>query len=335
MRTAAAQVDTSKKPEEHQEELPFESKAPEVEQDDDVEIVHEPAPKKKVEEPDANAALLKQIEDLKKSEQIAREEADRAKREAREERAKFEDEVRASRQTVEQAQLETIETALAAAKNDAEAAERDIKLAIEQADPQAQAEAYRRLTRAETQYARLEDGKVELEERIKQAAEKVKIEAESRKNDPIEAMNIPAAGKDWLRKHPEYATNQRLNIKLQAAHWDALDAGHRAFSTEYFEEVEKIIGLRKVEKSKAEDDDDPIEEREVVRPNTETRRTPIVSAPVSREVPSGGAPKSKTRIYLTKEEVEHARASGITEAEYAKQKQVLAERKANGHYGDR
>ena len=66
-----------------------------------------------------------------------------------------------------------------------------------------------------------------------------------------------------------------------------------------------------------------------------TRKAPIVSAPVSREVPNGGTPRSRTRVELSPAEKEHARAAGITEAEYAKQKLRLLDLKAEGHYGDR
>jgi len=60
------------------------------------------------------------------------------------------------------------------------------------------------------------------------------------------------------------------------------------------------------------------------------------SAPVSREVPSGsGQRQSTTRFTLTREEREYARIAGINDVEYFKQKQRLAEMKANGDYSER
>lgn len=335
MRGAAAQVDDkAKAPPQEQEEL-FETK---VEGDLDAELeeaqAKKPEKKAKVEaKPEEKeelekldvSALQQQIEDLKKAEAAARGEADRFQQEAEKERQQREREVMQSRQTAEQSQLEAIETALGAAEAEAKAAEEAIRMSIQSGDVEAQSAAYRRLAKAESNIGRLEDGRAELERHIEQAKEQAKQKAEARKNDPIEALDIPPKAKDWLRDHPDYATDQRKNIKLQALHWDALDEGHRPFSTEYFKFVEIGLGLREAEK--------PAEEVEVDRPGT--RRTPVVSAPVSRDNPGGGTRPSPGRITLTAEEREHARASGVTDAEYAKQKARLMEAKANGHYGER
>ncbi len=332
MRGAAAQVDP--KAGTVQDDLPFENKdIPEVEADKEVEVDTPEVEKKEPETVPSVDALQKQIQDLEKAEQTARDARDAAiaEREAAlADRQKFETEATKSKLSVEQAQLETIETAISAAQADADAAQRDIKTAIINADPDAQTEAYRRLAKAETYLGRLEDGKGELEARVARAkalAEKPP-EVEKKATDPVEALNLPDRAKEWLRERPEYINDQRKNVKLQAAHWDAIEEGHKPFSTDYFISVEKILGLRKAEPT--------IEEREVERPITpdQQRRTAIVSAPVSRDPPSGGEKKSSTRVTLTKAEQEHAKAAGITEAEYAKQKLKLQDLKQNGHYGE-
>jgi hypothetical protein len=62
----------------------------------------------------------------------------------------------------------------------------------------------------------------------------------------------------------------------------------------------------------------------------------IYSAPVSRQTPSAGTGQRPARtVRLTAEEQEYARVAGITDVEYAKQKQKLAQAKANGDYGER
>jgi hypothetical protein len=66
----------------------------------------------------------------------------------------------------------------------------------------------------------------------------------------------------------------------------------------------------------------------------EDRRSAFVSAPVSRETPSAGGSRSNRQIRLTAEEREHARMAGVSEVEYAKQKQKLIEAKNEGSYGD-
>jgi len=330
MRTAAAQVDTKLEPK--QDDLPFENKEPEA-GDTEIEVEVEP----KVEEPPPSIdALQKQIEALEKSEKLAQEGREQALAEreaALADRQKFESQVSKSQLSVEQAQLETIETAMAGAQSDAESAMRDVKTAIINSDPDAQAEAYRRLAKAETYLGRLEDGKSELESRVAQAKARAEKppEAEKKTVDPVAAMNVPERAKEWLREHPEYVSDHRKNAKLQSVHWDAVDEGKAkgfdTFSTDYFITVEKLLGLRK--------DESVIEDVEVKRPVTpDQKRTAIVSAPVSRDPPSGGAPKSQTKVTLSQMEREHAKAAGITEAEYAKQKVKLQELKANGHYGD-
>jgi hypothetical protein len=64
-------------------------------------------------------------------------------------------------------------------------------------------------------------------------------------------------------------------------------------------------------------------------------RAPIVSAPVTREVPSGGAYYSerRSRITLTPQEREISRLAGITEEEYALGKMELQRRKEAGEIG--
>ena len=64
----------------------------------------------------------------------------------------------------------------------------------------------------------------------------------------------------------------------------------------------------------------------------EQQRTNIVSAPVSREVPSGGGTRQNGKITLTKEQQEAARISGVTETEYARNLVKMNEAKANGQY---
>jgi hypothetical protein len=60
------------------------------------------------------------------------------------------------------------------------------------------------------------------------------------------------------------------------------------------------------------------------------------SAPVSREIPSGGSGKRHNpgKITLSAQEVEAARISGISPEEYAKQKIRKAEMIASGEYGE-
>jgi len=62
----------------------------------------------------------------------------------------------------------------------------------------------------------------------------------------------------------------------------------------------------------------------------------IYSAPVSRATQSASTGQRPARtVRLTAEEQEYARVAGITDVEYARLKQRLAQAKANGDYGER
>lgn len=348
-RKAAATVEEQKEKEpdkvEENLELDFE-----IENEPDIEVEEEGSPppveakepEKKEEEPkpDEVADLKKRLEDLTRSEAEARrraEEFQKQNAEAIAARQKLEIDHRNSRLEAETSQLDAINAAISAAKSEADRAEQMLEQAIADADPKRQAEAHRLISRSEANLSRLQDGKEELEYRItllkteaRKEPEKKEPEVETRqqeKVDPVDAMNIPDRAKEWLREHREYVEDQRKNAKLAAAHWDAIDEGHKEFSTDYFLAVERLLGLRQEERKEEVQE----ERREPVRKEPEARRSAIVSAPVSREGSSAtGGSSSKTRVQLTKEEVEFAQMAGITPAEYAKQKLKLAELKKQG-----
>lgn len=272
---------------------------------------------------DATAVLQQQIEALRRSEKIAKENADRAQRERAEairqaqERAA---EVERMKQDAEKTQADVIGSALAAAKAESEAAQRDLEIAVAEGDVKGQIGAQKRLARAEANIARLEDGKIEIEERIKNPPP-------AAKPDPVDNSGLPPTAKEWLRAHPEYMTDPRKNAKIQALHWDVLDEGHQAFSTDYFESLERHLGLRE-----ADDDDEQQEVIVVQQPKPKTKTAPV-SAPVSRDAPGGSNRVIQNgQIRLTAAQVEAAKIAGLTPKEYAQQLQKLMDAKAEGRY---
>lgn len=305
----------------------------------EIEVVVEGSePEKVIKEPEKQedtVSLQKQLEDLKRSEEAAVQAGERLAAEraaalkAQEEMAAERDRYRSESS---QSQLDAINTAIAAATAEAEGAERDIETAINTGNVKLQVDASRRLAKAEGNLGRLEDGKSELEYRIRvekfQRDHREKVEKKpeqiekTEETDPVEMMQVPERAKEWLREHRDFVTDARKNAKLQAAHWDALDEGHKAFSTDYFVAVEKIMGLREADKPAKTEKSEP-------------KRTPIVSAPVSRDGPSGsGGGGSKTRVTLTEAQVDAARIAGISPEEYAKQFLKLEEAKKAGLYGE-
>lgn len=328
-RSAAAVVDPDAKLQ--QVDLPFENQEVSVdvgfEQEPEVEVKVEPKKPAKEEEPQLTD-LQKQIEALKQAEEINREENARLLRERDEalaRSAQYQGEVKVNKLSAEEATLSTIQTAIHSAKSEIEAAKRDLSLSVNSADADGQVEAMDRLATARAYLSKLEDGEIEVKQRIEGMREEPVERVETQQSaDPIDRMNIPDRAKEWLREHKEYSTNPRLNAKLTAAHWDALEEGHKAFSTDYFSSVERILGLSEQEPE--------VEIQEEVERKPQ-RRTPIVSAPVSRTAP-GNSETKPSQVRLTQAEVEHARAAGITPAEYAKQKLKLASAKRDGHYGE-
>jgi hypothetical protein len=284
-------------------------------------------PPKQASEDEATKLLKKQIEDLRRSEEAERQRADQAARDreaaVREAQASKAEALK-FQNAATQNQYDAITSGLAAAQAEIERAKGDIKTAIQAGDADLQTDAYGRLAEAAANAKILQDGKLELEEKAKALKEApVKTEQPQQQGDQLDRSGLPDTAKNWLRKHPEYLTDQRKNSKIQALHWDVIDEGHKAFSPEYYESMEVHLGMR--EAPKVEEDDDPPQQQQ---------RTSIVSAPVSREVPGGSAPRKNGQIKLTAEQREFARISGVTEAEYAKQLEKINTMKANGTYGD-
>lgn len=281
------------------------------------------APEKEEEVEDASAALQKQIDALKKSEEIQRTRADQAERsaaEARQKASERETETVKLRKETFQSQFDAVSAALAGAQSEAESAKRDLRNALNAQDIDAQVDANERLATARANISKLEDGKVELEERIKAAPEKVETVEKTSPQD-----NTPASVKDWVSRHPDYLQEPRKNDKIKALHWDALDEGHSYGSQEYIDFIDTKLGFKKP----------PADEEVEDQPQRTQQRTSIVSAPVSREAPSTPDKKRGGAIKLSPDQREAAKLAGISETEYGKQLQKINEMKANGSYGDR
>lgn len=272
---------------------------------------------------EASLALQKQIDALKKSEEMYRTRAEQYQREREEalQRAQVtETEVAKARKESVQSQYDAVSTALAAAQNEAESAKRDIKTAIANADGDAQADAYERLATARANITKLEDGKFELEAAMKAPPpEQRQPQRAPTVDEVIDNMEVPRVAKDWLRQSPQYLTNPRLNLKLQNWHHEAIEAGNEPFDAGYMRYFNEKAGLIEPEDNSG----------------SESRRAPIVSAPVSREPPSTTTSNRGGVIRLTAAQREMAKVAGVTETEYAKQLQKLNSMKDQGMYGER
>lgn len=285
----------------------------------------EPAPQPEPEPEPEDNPLLKQVESLKRAEETAKQRAQLAEQQrdsALRERQQAQEELTRERGQSEQAKYDAVLNAISASQAEADAAQRDLEAAYAAGDGTKMAEAQRRLSTATARLVSLEDGKAAFEARKEEPPQKKAEPAPQPVSVESAIDQLPGLSsrqKTWLKDHTDAFTDQKKNARLGAAHYDAIDAGHAADTDDYFQFIEEKLGYRQPE------------------PEPEPqRRSPPVSAPVSRDSPSPSTGKpTSTRITLSPEQREHARISGVDELTYAKGVQELARRKAMGMYPDR
>ncbi|SRR5581483_5114338 len=174
---------------------------------------------------------------------------------------------------------------------------------------------YAAAAEAQTQMAEAAANKVALERGLEQ----LKAQPKPQAADPVEtlARQLSPQSAAWVRSHPQYATDSRLNQRLIAAHNLAVTDNLAVDTPEYFAHVEKTLGLGHSDAPAPKLQDDAAMS-DAARPVQD--RAPA-AAPVSRGASgNGSAPRT---VRLTKDEVEIAEMMGLTPAEYAKNKLEL------------
>ena len=175
------------------------------------------------------------------------------------------------------------------------------------------AEIQEALSTNKAQALQLQNGAQALKERPKEV---------QRPLDPVEAFAAQLSPKSaaWVRSHPDYVTNPRLNQKMIAAHSLALADGLQADTEDYFAAVEDTLKLtpsRGRVEAPEEDGDSPFSDASGGR----QRQSPAI--PVSRNISPSGQPTKRT-YRLSHEEVEAAKEMGMTPEEYAKNKHDIS-----------
>jgi len=129
--------------------------------------------------------------------------------------------------------------------------------------------------------------------------------------DPVEAFasRLSATSADWVRRNPQFVTDQRLNRKMIRAHEDAVDDGIAVDTPAYFAAIEAKLGV-----TKTTDTGD-----QYAAKVTQRRDAAPAAAPVSRGTGTG----SKNIVRLSAAEREAAHDMGMTEKDYATQKIAL------------
>lgn len=285
-----------------------------VEEAPEVEVeVTEP----EVKQDDATIALKKQIEDLKRSEQVLRERNEQFAREREEalERARQrEAQIQRVQKQAYDSEADAISSAMAAAQAELDKAELDIENAISLGDAKGQAAAIKRQTIAAANLNRLEEGKAAAEERAKAPPSTEGV-------DVIDTWGLPNITSTWLKNNRQWLTDPEKFEDLKGYQWQAKKAGITPHTKEFLQFIEdRMNGV-------------PEPEVEVeAKPKEQKVR---VSAPPSREVPNAnGKRPTPGKVTLTAAEVEAARISGVTPEEYAKQKIRKQQMVDSGEYGE-
>lgn len=274
-------------------------------------------------EPEDENPLARQLEELRTAEAAAKQQL--AESQQREQNAvrhaqERETELLRERERTAGAEYESVVNAISALQSEADRAQSDLEASLSANDSRGAAEAQRRLALASARLVGLEDGKAAWDQR--REWERANPQRSQPPADPVGAQidsmtHLSVRQRDWLRGHRDAMTDSAKNAYLGAAHHDAIRAGHAQDSDGYFQVLEERLGYRQPAAS------------------TE-RRSPPVSAPVSREAPSLSTGKPTTsRIELTPAQREAARISGIDEFTYAKNLMRLNDLKKDGHYQER
>jgi len=263
---------------------------------------------------DPVAQFKLQLDALKKDNEKRKAEADSANRRAAEERAAAEaarQEATTVRAALVDRESDTLAASIAAAQAEAEAAEKDYAAAAEGGDFKKQAEAQRRIARAEAKVAQFETTKAELELR-KSVPNEAQV-ARRAPSDPFEdhLRQFTPRTQDWMRDNRDWVTDRRKSQRLVSAHHVAVAAGLEPDSEEYFSSVEKTLGIGQREEEPARNNgaDNGQQQRQPAR-----RATPAV-APVNGGAGGHSSGSGNSRggpiITLTKGEADRSEDGSI------------------------
>lgn len=282
---------------------------------------------KKTEPPAEEDALAKALDAQRRAEELqrtAQRERDDAVRRARD----HEQELIRERGDREDAQYNSVLTAIAAEQSAVQRAKADFAASMTEQDFAAAAEAQAAMAAAAARLDRLEDSKQAFDSR-REVAKTEKAEQRPPSQDFEQRIaQLPEMARGWLRKHPEFINDSAMNRKIQAAHGAIIELdGVEPFSTAYFDALDTRFGFKTAPETKTE-------------PAPTQRRSMPMSAPVSRQAPSPSGQRQSGSMTLNAEERAVARnsftATDLSNAQkeylYAKNKARYQAMKANGQY---
>lgn len=149
----------------------------------------------------------------------------------------------------------------------------------------------------------IEQGRDAMEGQQKQ--QKQPVQQQPYAGDPVEvfAAQLTPRSASWVREHPEFVRDQKLNRKMLAAHELAVADGITPDSDDYFDHVEGTLGVNRA----ADQGEAPKHQR---------RAAPAI-APVTRASMNGDGSRPNV-VRLSAEQREMASMMGMTPEEYAR-----------------
>lgn len=229
--------------------------------------------------------------------------AERTQREALQQQLREETGRRSgAEQHAHNSQLSALKAQLEAVGRDGDMAEAEYAKALAAGDHVTAARAQRLIAKIEARTTQIEQAVAYVEQQAQRPPAEGRQGAETAYADPVEklASQLDARSAQWLRSHPECATDPVRNAEMIAAHHIAVRSGHQPGSDSYFAAIDQRMGFAAPSASPA------------------PQRQGAPAAPAASTTPTASRPSPGTQtIVLSAEQRQMARDLGMTEKEYA------------------
>lgn len=261
----------------------------------DEEVQQEAEPQQ--EEPAYIIELRRQLDAEKAARAAAEQKLHQANREAH-----------IARSEADETNLQMVINAIDTVNRDIELLGNDHTQAMQNGDFERATKIQRKISANEAALLQLNNGRKAMEEAPRQPEPAAPV------LDQVEAFasQLSLRSADWVRKHPEFVRDPRLNSKMIAAHNLAVADGIPADTDEYFRAIEET--LKVAPKAAQGDTDDDYAAKVVQR-----RDAAPAAAPANR----GGQTNRPNVVRLTREQREMADMMGMKPEDYAKNMMAL------------
>lgn len=277
-----------------------------TEDQDDLEITVETE-----EQPDEAAEEVKIVKPEDGIADLQRQlEAERSRREAAERMARdAEERERSARIDKDESEIHLVTNAIQTLNRDKEILRANYAQALRAGEFERAASINDEINEAATQLQQLTNGL----EAMKSKPKPQPLPPQSA--DPVEAFaaRLTPRSADWVRAHPEFVKDSRLNRKMIAAHELAVADGHAPDTDGYFSAIEQTLNVGRRAASAVDEEASSSAAKVVSR-----RDAAPAAAPVSR----GGSNRTNV-VRLTAAEREMADMMGMKHDDYAKNKIAL------------